>query len=92
MTPTHSDPSYHKLTLACFLSASLEVHLPTVACRDLWGSYDFYNDKIVLKEFESHFPGRNQLWKYPFDVGFSYEKSKNLGKGRREGPEGLPSR
>ena len=33
--------SYHKLKLACFPSASLEVHLPTVGRRDLGGSYVF---------------------------------------------------
>ena len=62
--------SYHKLTLACFLSASLKVHLPTVGRRALGGSYDFQNDKIVFEEFESHFPGGHQLWKNPFNVSF----------------------
>ena len=38
---TSSGGSYHKLTLACLLSASLEVHLPTVGRRALVGSYDF---------------------------------------------------
>jgi hypothetical protein len=26
-----------------------------------------------MQEFESHFPGRNQLWKSPFNVSFSYD-------------------
>ena len=34
-------------------------HLPTAGRRALWGSYDF----LVVKGFESHFPGGNQLWK-----------------------------
>ena len=65
--------SYHELRSACFLSASLEVHLPTVGRRALGGSYGSQNDRIVLKGFESHFPGRKQLWKSPFNVSFSYE-------------------
>ena len=39
----------------------------------IWGlCYDFVK-KIVFKEFESHFPGRNQRWKSPFNVSFSYD-------------------
>ena len=37
----HISLSCHKLTLACSLSASLEVHLPSVGRRALGGSYDF---------------------------------------------------
>jgi len=37
---------------------------------------------MVLKEFESHFPGRNQLWKCPFNVSFSYERRAGQRIGR----------
>ena len=39
-------------------------HLPTIGRRALGVSYDLENDKMVLKYFESHFPGENQLCKY----------------------------